>query len=69
MDYQIYAMCEINIILVLINDILGDFFKPQRGLIQGDHLSPYLFVLCAEGLSSLIYQDEQMNLLMGLKVC
>ena len=38
----------------LINGEAKRFITPSRGIKQGDLLSPYLFLLCVEGLSSLI---------------
>lgn len=39
---------------VKVNNEVTDIIRPTRGLHQGDHISPYLFLICAEGLISLL---------------
>ena len=43
--------------------------SPSRGIRQGDPLSPYLFLLCAEGLSSLIKASVANSVLKGISIC
>ncbi|XP_062100125.1 uncharacterized protein LOC133806004 [Humulus lupulus] len=50
----------------LINGEVRGNVTPEHGLCQGDPLSPFIFVLCAEALSSLILEAEQSNLLEGI---
>jgi hypothetical protein len=54
---------------VRFNSQLTDEFIPTRGIRQGDHLSPYLFLLCAEGLSSSLLHVEEIGGIEGVKVC
>ena len=52
----------------LINDTSQGLAKPQRGIRQGDPLSPYLFILCGEVLSGLCSKAEKDGSLPGIKV-
>lgn len=53
---------------VLVNGMLYDQITPTRGLRQGDPLSPYLFLLCAEGLSSLLKKAEVERRITGVPI-
>jgi ribonuclease HI len=53
---------------ILINGKPSPEFRPHRGIRQGDPLSPYLFIICAEVLSSLISQLQITNKIKGITI-
>lgn len=49
----------------------GKFFGnviPQRGVRQGDLISPYLYIMCAEGLSGILRRYEEDGLIQDCKI-
>ncbi|KAL9680564.1 hypothetical protein QQ045_018445 [Rhodiola kirilowii] len=54
---------------VRINDHISDSIYPGRGLRQGDLISPYLFLLCAEWLNYAVGEYQELGLLQGVKIC
>lgn len=53
---------------VLFNGHRLENFKPTRGIRQGDPISPYLFLLAAEGLSCLLRSRGISENLVGIQV-
>ncbi|KAL4283361.1 hypothetical protein GQ457_16G031550 [Hibiscus cannabinus] len=52
---------------IRMNGSLSEVVQPERGLRQGDPLSPFLFAICTEGLSALLNAEKQAGHLTGMR--
>jgi hypothetical protein len=64
---QLISMCvQTASYAVLINGVPRGCIQPTRGIRQGDPIYPYLFLICAEALSSLLTQADRKGVLSGV---
>ena len=54
---------------ILVNGEPNGDIRPSRGIRQGDPLSPYLFLLCSEGLNRLIQKVSSDDLIRSFSLC
>ena len=53
---------------IIVNGEACGNISPSRGIRQGDPLSPYLFLLSAEGFSALIHKAARDNQIRGMSI-
>lgn len=61
------CVCSVSYSVCLNRD-MSDWFTPPRGLRQDDPLSPYLFLICTEGFSTLLIEAKQKGLMRGAPI-
>lgn len=54
---------------ILINGEPMGNIKPSRGIRQGNPLSPYLFLVCSEGLHRMLQKAAYMGDINGVSIC
>ncbi|XP_071712529.1 uncharacterized mitochondrial protein AtMg01250-like [Rutidosis leptorrhynchoides] len=64
----IFSCLSSDSISILINSSPTKEFRLQKGVCQGDSLSPYLFIMVAEGLKHLTKVAAANNRYSGIKI-
>lgn len=66
-DWLMSCIRSVSYTVLMNGDSFGHI-TPERGIRQGDPLSPFLFNLCAEALVHVMNRAEQNGLLTGMKL-
>ena len=66
-DWMILCVKTVTYNFCLNGDLVGPVV-PNRGLRQGDPLSPYLFLLCVEGLSNMLDSASNNDSIHGCRI-
>lgn len=53
---------------VRVNGMYSESFRPTRGIRRGDPISPYLFLLCSEGLTCMLKNTSPLYISRGVRV-
>ena len=62
-------VCVTTMSYCIINEEPKGKIIPSRGLRQGNPISPYLFLICVEGLSAMLKKEEAIGHIKGISVC
>lgn len=64
---NLIMMCVYSVLYTfIVNGSPRGYALPSRGLRQGDPISPYIFLLCAKGLSVMIAKYECSDAIQGI---
>ena len=66
-DLIMLCISSVSYSVIINGEACGNVI-PSRGTRQGDPLSPYLFLLCAEGFSVLIHKAAHDNQISGISI-
>ncbi|KAK9940828.1 hypothetical protein M0R45_017469 [Rubus argutus] len=67
-DVIMQCVTSVRYVFLLCGKLRG-YVIPSRGLRQGDPLSPYLFLIGAEGFSALLSQSATVGSIPGIEIC
>jgi len=64
----VYSMISTPIFSVMINGVPSSTFSATRGIRQGDPISPFLFIMAAEGLGRYFKKELRERRIKGLRL-